>query len=851
MGSRTAKQQRSDQVSETPNPTQQQPSHGVEQRADDQTAVTRPKLREVWQLPALIVAMAALIAGVGYAVLRAPKPTHADAFAEADRFFATEKYGEAIDSLNRKVLPHLRKNEISPDLRRKYHLMVARSLGLGQRALNLEREENNKGIVTQFTEAERRNATLEAQDVVMLAEALLGLGRIGDAVKRAESLPDSAREERNHLYKRVVRGSIDSPVPNTGLALDLIGKMGSDSGLSVADRAWLAARQAEILLAQGYAAEAVSKTLRAMARLVDAPASLRGELFTLLARGYFETGGLSEAQSHLDRARENFDPNDPRLALVDLLAGKIELLKDKAKAEERFTSVVARFDGSNEAVEALLGLAEVEALLDKHEEALADYTDLAERIRSGKAPREVSIERVTESLLTNFRSRMDVAEYETAIRYGEIAESLHGGGNAPASVAIALAEAHRRLGEEILHAAAPNEAISLAQADPATQAIARGHFIRGADYYRQHADRVVLTDNDAYGSSVWSSADLFDRAGDLEEASQGFMKFVEGFPADQRLPEARFRLAQILHARGELGSAERIYREIIAGRESALSAGPFADASYVPLARVLLADSDPANDGEAEEKLVTVVSGALGGPATENYRDAVDELSKLYYSTGRYEEAIAQLDEYIARYGERKSRGVDEKAAAALSAARFRLADSHRLAAAALRARLQSSDMPDTERRALDAARTSHLRSAMAAYDVFRDRFNTDGRRTALQELNLRNALFYLGDCAFELGDYELAIRRYDEAKEQHPGDPASLVAMVQIVSAHLKQGDTQRAATANARARRFFESLPETVWDDPMLPMTRVDWERWLEANDQLTRATLVGAEGNRRDGG
>ena len=63
----------------------------------------------------------------------------------------------------------------------------------------------------------------------------------------------------------------------------------------------------------------------------------------------------------------------------------------------------------------------------------------------------------------------------------------------------------------------------------------------------------------------------------------------------------------------------------------------------------------------------------------------------------------------------------------------------------------------------------------------------------------------------------------------------AALVAMVQIVNAHVAQGNTERARTANERARRFFEQLPDTVWDDPTLPMGRDDWERWLDSSSRL----------------
>jgi hypothetical protein len=62
---------------------------------------------------------------------------------------------------------------------------------------------------------------------------------------------------------------------------------------------------------------------------------------------------------------------------------------------------------------------------------------------------------------------------------------------------------------------------------------------------------------------------------------------------------------------------------------------------------------------------------------------------------------------------------------------------------------------------------------------------------------------------------------------------------MAQVVSCYLAQGDLAKAALANQRAQRFYESIPASAWEDPNLPMTRDDWKHWLNATDELRRAT------------
>ena len=112
------------------------------------------------------------------------------------------------------------------------------------------------------------------------------------------------------------------------------------------------------------------------------------------------------------------------------------------------------------------------------------------------------------------------------------------------------------------------------------------------------------------------------------------------------------------------------------------------------------------------------------------------------------------------------------------------------------------------------------------------------------ERLKLRNAHFYIADCAYDLGDYEAALKLYDRARQRYPRDAASLVAMVQIVNTHMAMGALRRARTANERARRFFASVPDSAWDDPTLPMDREAWERWLDASAALYSVADGGGE-------
>src|SRR5207244_7019883 len=129
---------------------------------------------------------------------------------------------------------------------------------------------------------------------------------------------------------------------------------------------------------------------------------------------------------------------------------------------------------------------------------------------------------------------------------------------------------------------------------------------------------------------------------------------------------------------------------------------------------------------------------------------------------------------------------------------RFRLADSHRLEAGSIRAALEAA-LPRSQRDALETSRSEHLR---AGRDLFERVKSALGMRDAarlnpVEKTYLRNDWFYAGDCAFELGDYDGAVAAYEAARQRYADDPASLVAMAQIVTAYVEQGKLPEARAA------------------------------------------------------
>lgn len=794
----------------------------------------RPRWRDAWQVPALAGALLTLIGGVVAAVVTAPKPDIRAGISYAEHLVEIEKYGEALDHLNRSVLPSLSTHAYSPEDRRTFHLLRARALYLGQRELGINRTENNVSIREEYVSAEHLNAKLEPDDAYFLASTLIALGEVEEAAKRAESLPDAHRERRVELLKRMVDLALHREHPDFARALDLVSELTADAELSQADRAWTVARQGELLVAQGYANDAVTKLLRALPKLEGAGEVAEGELRLALAKAYVATEHVNEARTQLDIAASKLGAEHDLAPQVTLMQAEIDhQIGELTSARERYTAVLERSTYSRGHPVAMLGLAEVESQLSNAqasgapEESLEHYSQLIDMMKSGPAGGEVSAERVGSSLISRFREQFEKGDLASALRFALLGEKLYGIDAAPPEILLAIAETKKRQAEELLSHAAEGGALSLAQADPTTQKEAKICLLESGKYFRHHASRVVRDDSSAYAESLWHAADAFDRAGDLEASVQAFHQFTTDMPGDKRLPEAMFRLARGYQARGDLELAAKTYQALIDGRGGPEGTGSWGDRSVVPLAQSLLADADTGNDTHAEQLLMQALAGEFGGPGSSTFRDATRELGEHFFRTGRFAPAVERFEQYLAL----SSEGSDDEDVLRV---RYRLADAYRRSAAEI-ARSLESGMPDGTKRTLEQDRRERLGRAAALYEQVRAAFETMEHRSAVDEISLRNAYFYKGDCAFDLKDYDGAIRHYDAARERYAKEPAALVAMTQIVSALVAQGQMEKARTANDAAKRFYNSLPESVWDDPTLPMSQADWKAWLAAQDRL----------------
>jgi tetratricopeptide (TPR) repeat protein len=631
------------------------------------------------------------------------------------------------------------------------------------------------------------------------------------------------------------------------MAVEVLARIRNEPSATPEDRLWAIVRQTRRSLETGFPEDAVRRLLPEIQRLDSIGDPKAGELFVLLGRAYLELGRLDEARRRLMHAESIVPDTDLVAAAAQTLLARLDRLEGQLEsARDRYAEVATRFPETPPSLEAWIGLGEAEAELGHFDESLAAFEQAVFLLTRG-GPRDVDdVERADAAMAQRHRERFERGDHERALRYASLLESLYRGEETPPAVVVRLAETHRARAEQILESAPRNPAgeIDVFETDPATLEQAREHFARAGARFARHAQMTLLGAPDVSSDSLWRAADSHDRAGDVDRASDLFAEYVEVLREDERRLEGLFRLARAHQARGDYERAIELFASLMDDHPTS----DVAYRSFVPLAQCYLLASADADEARAEQLLLRALSGDVFAPVAPEFRAALVELGEMYRRVGRHTEALGRLGEALERYPDL----ADSPQFIA------ELADAHRQAAGTISGELANA-MPRAQRARLEALRIERLEDALGFYERARELLVSipSARFGELHDVMLRNAMLYRGDCAFDLGEanarrpeaarswYEQAIRHYDTAAQRYPQEPASLVAMIQIVNCYAALGKWREVRTAHERARARLEEIPQGAFEASGAPMGRGYWERWLDAAIELDRLADAGGGG------
>jgi tetratricopeptide (TPR) repeat protein len=816
---------------------------------------------DVWQLPTLLLALGLLLIGL-WMYTAQHKPAPFDVRQGLDDVVASlriNQYEQAHAQLE-EVRRHL-SLDTPMQQRARYYLVQGDLVYEQQHAHRWDNPADHRKVLAAYQQARDMGLVFDDRRLLRWAETHAALGEDDRALARLDELSPAGADRRHEIIRRIIERRLVRQRQNSIEQLAPLLSRFEQELARVADRVvrrdqevWAVALRARLLLTQDAdgRGDEPHQVIRRLPRELIRLTNLYGDealapVKVPLAEAFARVGRFDDAEHWFRIAAQDIaaDPTDalhPRI-LVGL--GRIALVRDDDPREalRLFDRAHREYPGTAARLDAAIGVGDVHARLGAHAEAREVLALTVAALRRGAqhAPdREADRQRheLRQVILVHHDREAAEGQYARAIDYLLVLGPLYEG-DWPMDLLARLATAHRQLARRNVDEARTLMAEATG-ADGRRTAAARAdwigqyrmlnqdaaiHYQQAGDYFYQYALRAnAAGDEQAFADTLWASAQCYDHAQLWDRAIERYADYTQHRPEDPRRHRARLHLALAYQASGRFDAALQHFTLLIDDPETRTS--PEAYDALVPMAQCFLAVGDV---DAARRTLLTVVEDHPAiTPESAQYRDALTELGRLHHRAGQFNLAIERFTQAMDLYGR-----VSGDEAAAM---RFALADSYRQSARELSQRLEEA-VSQTQLVQRRAERQRRLEEAMKLFDQVITQLDQHPTEllSDLQRLYLRNAFFYRADCAYDLGRYRQAIELYDLAASRYAQDPASLVALVQIVNAYSAQGLVAQARAANRRAYEHFSRIPDEAFDDPNLPMDGRHWDQWLRWTNEL----------------
>ncbi len=547
----------------------------------------------------------------------------------------------------------------------------------------------------------------------------------------------------------------------------------------------------------------------------------------------YKQGHFDEAEALLRTIRNRVGQTDEVHAKTGWLLGRT-VLNDGGpqrpqEAVSFFRDVITHHPRTPYAIASRMRLAEALALVERHDEAIAEYRIAIDELNdaeAGAAEQLINRDLLRVSLGVMSQTQHDLGDLPAALDYAQLAVDLLDPTN-PEQTATLL----HRLGQTQELLAAQLEAGAAASSgedglddDPSGSQLASAALAMAVR--QMYADaattfvaisKIETLNERRSADACWRAAELFTKAEQLSRAADLYHVFNLERPGHSLVPRALLRIGTLRQRMGDLPGAIGAYRACYDRFPRTIDGAR----ALIPLARCYAANGP---DGEvlAEKTLRVVLEDSeLFTPQAPEFGDALFLLGEVHNRRHEFERAIGTLEEALDRYPD------DPR----VWQARSLLADSYRQSGLALKAEVE---------KATTAAEIEHIQTEARARltearEYYRMVIREAGFRPPdpgdqLAHVNLRHAYVYEADCYFEVGAHREALKRYEEAAGLFKDRPTSLAAYVQIINCHVFLGQPEEARAALARARILVEAIPQDAFDGSVSPETRKDWQRYFE---------------------
>src|SRR5665213_1388239 len=611
----------------------------------------------LWQLPLLVVSLGLF----GYAAYRFIDPKPAITIAqrlETAQFYLKHKQFDLAIAQSNKLLATA---NLKPEQEGALHLLLAQTLESAQKQRRIKNKTNYQTIIEQTKLALADGVQPDADIYRRLAESHEALERPAEALAAYQQSLAADPDRPLAVQRKVIE--LELAQNDSRTADKSIGQYLKDKRLSAVDRAWAMLQRAQAMAQRGEYTNARAMLDKAL-ELDPAPVS-QGVAHYWLGYCLHKLGDDGEAERVLRISRDqlrNGHPLDPQAAY---LIGKIrQEQNDPRQAISFYETVMVDYPESPPVPLARLGRAQCRIAIGQDDAALTDIHDLVAELGARKS-REIfraeaisGLKHASAALAAkdNLKAALEVIGNEQVLdtdpppdffaRLGGLLQRRADQVEASVASAPTVAEKDKRHQQAV---------ILRIQAGDSQMALARG---------------LTMSDDRGQADAILKAVDLYDAAGASDRAISALEKYASERPGDGQTPDAILRLGRFYQVMGRFDKAIAAFQKIQFRYPQSLA----ASRSGVPLAQCLIAKG-PAFDAKAERVLRTMLEDSpILTPDAEEFHQALIELAQLYYRTGRYEDAIARLEETTQRYPD------DPRTPELL----FLMADSYRKSAALL-----------------------------------------------------------------------------------------------------------------------------------------------------------------------
>ncbi|HZY88372.1 MAG TPA: tetratricopeptide repeat protein [Gemmataceae bacterium] len=424
---------------------------------------------------------------------------------------------------------------------------------------------------------------------------------------------------------------------------------------------------------------------------------------------------------------------------------------------------------------------------------------------------------------------LDLARAREA--FERVADALRGDGRF--ELAVRLARSYEKLAAppraQVLRAEASaawarwrHEAAARAKTNEAQQAeelASRALLAQAGAAYGEAAG--LAKDAAAQGECLWQSAGQYLAGQEYDRAVEQLSSFLQRQPRSPRQGEGWYLLGE---AHGELGHAAAA---MAAYRESIKFPGRFA---YQARYRLALAALAAGNLDEAEAALAQNLVALRIDPDAEAEEKSLFALGGLLYKRGNYRMVVRRLEEALGRFAAEAGPHDRLTANPEYTRARYQLADSYcQLANQVTQSLFVDRTIAAETRQHFEEEKRGWLEKALRELDRLAadlGRPEVQGHLSAGQRLQLP---FTAARCCFNLGDYDGALRRYEQLSARYQREPAGLDALAGEV--HCYAG--MRLAD---RVRDRLEAVGRLV--PHVQGLEAAEREKWLNWVRDATRA-------------